>query len=215
MLRRHFTFSSATFHFDADQPGILGAFLFFIDQSTRRGPMPEAATKLPVKNEPSQTAPSARPQEWRPFDTLRNQVDHLFRDFETGFLQSPFQRDFDNFWRREVAFPVTPAVDVVEKENAFELTAELPGLDAKDIGLSLLDNVLTIKGEKNEEKEEKTTDRFVSERRYGSFRRSLQLPAGVDSSKIEASYKGGVLSVKLPKSEEAQKKQTVIPITAK
>lgn len=177
--------------------------------------MAEAATKLPVKNEPSQTAPATRVQEWRPFETLRNQVDRLFRDFETGFLQSPLYRDIDNFWRRDFAFPVTPAVDVVEKDNAFELTAELPGLDAKNIELSLSDDVLTIKGEKNEEKEEKTKDRYVSERRYGSFRRSLQLPASVDPAKIEASYKSGVLSVKLPKSEEAKKKQTVIPITAK
>jgi HSP20 family protein len=177
--------------------------------------MAEAATKLPVKNEPSQTAPSTRVQEWRPFETLRNQVDRLFRDFETGFLQSPLYHDIDNFWRRDFAFPVTPAVDVVEKDNAFELTAELPGLDAKNIELSLSEDVLTIKGEKNEEKEEKTKDRYVSERRYGSFRRSLQLPASVDPAKIEASYKSGVLSVKLPKSEDAKKKQTVIPINAK
>jgi HSP20 family protein len=177
--------------------------------------MAEAATKLPVKNEPSQMAPSTRVQEWRPFETLRNQVDRLFRDFETGFLQSPLYRDIDNFWRRDVTLPVTPAVDIVEKENAFELTAELPGLDAKNIELSLSDDILTIKGEKTEEKEEKTKDRYVSERRYGSFRRSLQLPASVDPAKIEASYKNGVLSVKLPKSEEAKKKQTVIPITSK
>lgn len=177
--------------------------------------MAEAATKLPVKNEPSQMVPSTRVQEWRPFETLRNQVDRLFRDFETGFLQSPLYRDIDNFWRRDVTLPVTPAVDVVEKENAFELTAELPGLDAKNIELSLSDDILTIKGEKTEEKEEKTKDRYVSERRYGSFRRSLQLPASVDPAKIEASYKSGVLGVKLPKSEEAKKKQTVIPITSK
>jgi HSP20 family protein len=177
--------------------------------------MAEAATKLPVKTEPSPTAPTTRVQEWRPFETLRNQVDHLFRDFETGFLQSPFYRDIDNFWRRDPAFPVTPAVDVAEKESAFELTAELPGLDAKNIELSLADDVLTIKGEKNEEKEEKTKDRYVSERHYGSFRRSLQLPSSVDPSKIEAAYKSGVLTVTLPKSTEAKKKQTVIPITTK
>lgn len=176
--------------------------------------MAEAATKLPVKTEPSQT-PSTRVQEWRPFDTLRNQVDRLFRDFEHGFLQSPFHRDIDTFWRRDLGFPVTAAVDVIEKDNAFELTAEIPGLDAKNIELSLSDGVLTIKGEKNEEKEEKTKDRYVSERRYGSFRRSLQLPATVDAGKIEATYKNGVLTVKLPKSEEAKKKQTVIPITTK
>lgn len=177
--------------------------------------MAEAATKLPVKTEPSQTAPSARLQEWRPFDSLRNQVDRLFRDFEHGFPQSPLYRDIDTFWHRDFASAVTPAIDVVEKDNAFGLTAEIPGLDAKNIELSLSDDVLTIKGEKSEEKEEKTKDRYVSERRYGSFRRSLQLPASVDAGKIEATYKSGVLTVKLPKSEEAKKKQTVIPITSK
>jgi HSP20 family protein len=176
--------------------------------------MAEAATKLPVKTETSAT-PSTRALEWRPFEGLRNQVDRLFRDFETGFLQSPFYRDVDNFWRRDLAFPVTPAVDIIEKDNAFEITAELPGLEAKNIELSLSDDVLTIKGEKKEEKEEKTKDRYVSERRYGSFRRSVQLPSSIDPGKIEAHYKSGILTVALPKSAEAQKKQTVIPITAK
>ena len=176
--------------------------------------MAEAATKLPVKNETSPAA-STRVLEWRPFESLRNQVDRLFRDFETGFLQSPFYRDVDNFWRRDLAFPVTPAVDIVEKDNSFEITAELPGLDAKNIELSLADDVLTIKGEKKEEKEEKTRDRHISERRYGSFRRSVQLPSSIDAGKIEANYKSGILTIALPKSAEAQKKQTVIPITTK
>jgi HSP20 family protein len=175
--------------------------------------MAEAATKLPVKTEKSSTTPSVF--EWRPFEGLRNQVDRLFREFETGFLQSPFYRDVDNFWRRDLAFPVTPAMDVVEKDSAFEITAELPGLDAKNIELSVSDDVLTVKGEKNEEKEEKTKDRYVSERRYGSFRRSIQLPGSVDASKIEANYKSGILTVTLPKSAEARKKQTVIPIATK
>lgn len=176
--------------------------------------MADAATKLPVKTETT-SPPSAPAQEWRPFESLRSQVDRLFHDFETGFLKSPFYRDVDNFWRRDLAFPVTPAVDVVEKDNAFELTAEIPGLDAKNIELSLADDVLTIKGEKNEEKEEKTKDRYISERRYGSFRRSLQLPSSVDPTRIEANYRSGVLTVTLPKSAEAGKKQTLIPISAK
>jgi HSP20 family protein len=175
--------------------------------------MAEAATKLPVKAETA--SPSTRAREWRPFEGLRSQVDRLFHDFETGFLQSPFYRDVDNFWRRDVAFPVTPAVDIIENDNAFEITAELPGLDAKNIELGLSDDVLTIKGEKKEEKEEKTKDRYVSERRYGSFRRSVQLPSSIDAGKIEANYKSGILTITLPKSAEAQKKQTVIPITTK
>jgi HSP20 family protein len=175
--------------------------------------MAEAATKLPVKTEAPST-PSRLP-EWRPFEGLRNQVDRLFRDFETGFLQSPFSRNVEDFWRRDFAFPVTPAIDIVEKENAFEIAAELPGLDVKNIELSLSDDVLTIKGEKKEEKEEKTKDHYVSERRYGSFRRSVQLPSSVDAGKIEANYKSGVLTITLPKTAEAKKKETVIPITAK
>lgn len=108
-----------------------------------------------------------------------------------------------------------PAIDIVEKDKAFEVTAELPGLDAKNIDLQLSDNVLTIKGEKQEEKEERTKDRHVTERRYGSFHRSLQVPSSVDAEKIEANFKNGVLTVTLPKSPEAQKKQKTIPVTAK
>ena len=91
----------------------------------------------------------------------------------------------------------------------------MPGLDVKDIDVRLANGMLTIKGEKREEKQEKTKDRYVSERRYGSFRRSLQVPGSVDSEKIESSFKNGVLTVTLPKSPEAQKKQKTIPVTAK
>jgi HSP20 family protein len=177
--------------------------------------MAEAATKLAVKTETPAAPQRAKVTEWHPFEGLRNQIDRLFRDFETGFLQMPLYRDTDNFWRRDFGFAVTPAIDIVEKDNSYEVTAELPGLDAKNIDLQLSDGVLTIKGEKNEEKEEKTKDRYVSERRYGSFRRSLQVPTSVDANKIEASYKSGVLTVTLPKSAEAQKQQKTIPITAK
>ena len=119
------------------------------------------------------------------------------------------------FWRRDLGFTVTPAIDIVEKEKAFEVTAEIPGLDAKNVDVQLSDNVLTIKGEKQEEKEEKTKDRYVSERRYGSFLRSLQVPGSVDANKIEASFKNGVLTVTMPKSPEAQRKEKTIPVTAK
>ncbi len=178
--------------------------------------MAEAATKLPIKNQPQ--PPSRQPAkvaEWRPFEALRGQVDRLFRDFESGFLRAPLYPDINAFWRRDFGFAVTPAIDIVEKDNAFEVTAELPGLDPKNIELQLSDGVLTIKGEKTEEKEEKTKDRYVSERRYGSFRRSLQVPGSVDSDRIEASYKSGVLTVTLPKSAEARKNQKIIPIKAK
>jgi len=180
--------------------------------------MAEAATKLPIKTEGTPAGSATKAADWQPFDALRNQVDRLFHDFQTGFLQAPFYRTLpaiESFWRRDLGFNVTPAIDIVEKDKAFEVTAELPGLDAKNIDLQLSENVLTIKGEKQEEKEEKTKDRYVSERRYGSFRRSLQVPGSVDADKIEASFKSGVLTVTLPKSPEAQKKQKTIPVSVK
>ncbi|MGB9118258.1 Hsp20/alpha crystallin family protein [Bradyrhizobium sp.] len=180
--------------------------------------MAEAATKLPIKTETTPAAPATKAADWQPFDVLRDQVDRLFHDFQTGFIQNPFFRplpDIEAFWRRDLGFNVTPAMDIVEKDKAFEVTAELPGLDAKNIDLQLSDGMLTIKGEKQEEKEEKTKDRYVSERRYGSFRRSLQIPGSVDTNKIEANFKSGVLTVTLPKSADAEKKQKTIPVNVK
>jgi HSP20 family protein len=180
--------------------------------------MAEAATRLPIKTETDQGTLPAKAADWQPFDILRGQVDRLFHDFQAGFLQAPFFRpfpDIESFWRRELGFNVTPAMDIVEKDRTFEVTAELPGLDAKDIDVQLANGMLTIKGEKQEEKEEKTKGRYVSERRYGSFRRTLQIPGGVDSEKIEASYKSGVLTVTLPKSLETQKKEKTIPVAVR
>lgn len=179
--------------------------------------MAESATKLPIKTEPTPAAP-AKAADWQPFEALRNQVDRLFHDFQTGFLQAPTYRsllDIEPFWRRDFGLDLTPAMDIVEKDKAFEVTAELPGLDVKDIDIQLSEGMLTIKGEKQEQKEEKTKDRYVSERRYGSFRRSLRVPGSVDADKIEASYKSGVLTVTLPKAPEAQSNQKKIPVTSK
>ena len=102
-------------------------------------------------------------------------------------------------------WPVAPAIDLAEKEKEFEITAELPGLDDKNVEIKVANNTLTIRGEKTEEKEEKEKDYHLSERRYGSFQRSFTLPDGVDADKIEASFAKGVLTVRLPKTEEAQK----------
>ncbi|QHO79088.1 molecular chaperone Hsp20 [Bradyrhizobium sp. CCBAU 051011] len=178
--------------------------------------MAEAATKLLIKTQATSAPQVTTASGWQPFDALRNQIDRLFHDFQAGLLQVPSRSllDIEPSWRRDFGFEVTPAVDI-ENEKAFEVTAELPGLDVKNINLQLSDNVLTIKGEKQEEKEEKTKDRYVSERQYGSFRRSLRVPGTVDADKIEASFKGGILTVTLPKSPEAQKKQKTIPVSVK
>ena len=100
---------------------------------------------------------------------------------------------------------------MADTEKAYEVTAELPGMDEKNVEVKLANGVLTIKGEKKEEGE-KQKDYHLSERRYGSFQRSFTVPDGVDAEKIEATFKNGVLMVSLPKTPEAQKKEKQIAI---
>ena len=180
--------------------------------------MAESTSKIPVKTEKKASLPnlfgvSANP--WAPLDTLRREVDQIFDRFrETGSRLPRPSSLFDFAWPHEAGFAVAPAVDVVEHDKEYEITAELPGLDEKNIEVKLSNGVLLIKGEKREEKEEKDKDYYVSERRYGSFSRSFQVPAGVDVSKIEANFSKGVLTVKLPKSVELMKNDKTIEIKA-
>jgi HSP20 family protein len=169
--------------------------------------MAETATKVPVKGgERAPERPSTL-QAWRPFESLHREVDRLFEDFDRNLWQTPFHRsvfDMEPFWRREAALTAVPAVDIIEKDNAYEVTAELPGMEEKDIEVKASDGSLTIKGEKQEQKEEKKKDYYLQERRFGSFERRFRVPEGVDIDKIEANFKKGVLTVKLPKRPEAQ-----------
>jgi HSP20 family protein len=101
---------------------------------------------------------------------------------------------------------------LIEHEKAFELTAELPGLDEKNVEVKVANGVLMIKGEKAEDKEEKSKDFHMRERRFGAFERALRIPDMVDPDKIEATFKKGVLMVKMPKTAEAQKPVRKIPV---
>ena len=180
--------------------------------------MAETATKLPVKTtEKKPEEKAAALQAWRPFGSLRREVDRLFEDFDRDFWRFPFRRSFfdmEPFWQREATWSAAPAVDVVEKDNAFEVTADLPGLDEKNIEVKLVNGTLTIKGEKQEEKEEKKKDYYLQERHFGSFERSFRVPESVDIEKVEASFKKGVLTVTLPKKAEAQKPAKKIEVKA-
>ena len=163
---------------------------------------------IPVEVKKAAPAPaptSARlPDTWRSF---RQEMDRLFDRF-SGFGLPTFRRWFDSepTWTYEssFSFPV-PAVDVTEDENDFKVTAELPGLEEKDIDVKVSNHTLTIKGEKTYEKEEKNKDHHMSERAYGSFQRSFTIPDEVDADKITAALAKGVLTVTLPKTAEAQK----------
>ncbi|MGO9020003.1 MAG: Hsp20/alpha crystallin family protein [Syntrophobacteraceae bacterium] len=103
-----------------------------------------------------------------------------------------------------------PAFDISEADDHFVVKADLPGIDPKNLDISLAGNVLTIRGEKKEEREEKNERYYTLERQFGSFSRSFMLPADVKEEGIEASYKGGVLRVNIPKSERAKQKK--IPV---
>ncbi|PDT75005.1 Hsp20/alpha crystallin family protein [Bradyrhizobium sp. C9] len=174
--------------------------------------MAENVSKLPVKADDKAAALASA---WRPFESLRSEMNRLFDDFDRGFWRSPFRSSLlDIVPQRQAAWASAPAVDVVEKDNAYEITAELPGMDEKNIEVKVANDVLTIKGEKREEKEEKKTDYYLQERSFGSFERSFAMPQGVDADKIEAAFAKGVLSVKLPKKPEAVKSAKQIPVKA-
>jgi HSP20 family protein len=150
---------------------------------------------------------------WRSF---RNEMDRMFDQFWRGNLALPsLRRAFEpeRFRRFAPFFGVSvPAVDLVEEDTAFRLTAEMPGMTDKDVDVTVSGDMVTIKGEKREEKKEQTKYYFCSERRYGSFQRSLELPAGVDRDKIAASFKNGILTMTLPKTAEAVKQQKKIEV---
>jgi HSP20 family protein len=99
-----------------------------------------------------------------------------------------------------------PAVDVSETGDKITVKAEIPGMEAKDIEISMVGDTLTLKGEKKAEREEKEENYHMVERSYGSFSRTMKLPATVDADKVEATYKNGVLTVVLPKKEEVKPK---------
>jgi len=172
--------------------------------------MAEAESKVPVKTE----APE-RPKTWRPFESLRREVDQLFEDFGRRVRHSPFRRsvfDIEPFWRRELTWRAPPAVDIDERDNAYEVTAELPGMDEKNIEVRLANGSLIIKGEREDAKEEKKKDYHLRERHYGSFERQFAVPEGVDTDKIEARFKKGVLTITLPKKPEAIKPEKKIEV---
>lgn len=134
---------------------------------------------------------------WNPFGSLLNQ----------GLLDDFFSTDF----------PVTrgfdPVIDVKEDEKDFVIKAELPGLNKDDFKLTVEDNSLILEGEKKLEKEDKRDNFYRSERSYGSFRRVFRLTDSVDSKKISADYKNGILSITIPKTEKAKPKSVEVKVS--
>jgi len=136
-------------------------------------------------------------------DRMRRDMDRLWDSF---FEDRPMVRRGD--WMGEWM----PSLDLSETKNEFVVKAEVPGMTPKDIDISLSEGILTIRGEKKQEKEEKEENYHFVERSYGSFSRSIRLPGEVHSDKIKAAYKDGILRVTLPKTEETKKKEIKIKV---
>jgi HSP20 family protein len=133
-------------------------------------------------------------------------VERMFEDW----LEDVWSRPFPRLWRpgfgqfRAMSF-AAPALDVYDQKDDLIVKAEIPGLSKDEIEISLEGNILTIKGEKKKEEEVKEEDYYRSERSYGAFSRGIELPVAVQTDKVNASFKNGVLEIRLPKTEEARK----------
>ena len=140
-------------------------------------------------------------------------MDRLVDRFTAGCGVPSLRRMFDiePAWRHESSFGfAAPAADITEDDKAYKIAAELPGMSEKDIEVSLL----VLKGEKRQEREEQEKNRYLSERSYGAFQRSFALPDGIDRNKIAAEFSKGVLTLTLPKTQEAQKQPKKIEVKA-
>ena len=135
---------------------------------------------------------------WAPLRDLEGQFNRLFGELA---------RDYDLFDRGWA-----PAVDLKENEQEYTLEADLPGMKKDEIEITVMDNAITLKGERKHETETKEKDYHRVERRYGSFERTFEIPGGFDADKIAARFDNGVLKVTLPKREEAKPKQIDVKV---
>ena len=138
-----------------------------------------------------------------PFFALHDQINRVFDDFTHGFGMPSFGSERGFGW---------PSVDLKEDEKAYRIEAELPGMEEKDVEVTLTNNVLTIRGEKRSEQDD--AKQRYSERYYGQFERRITLDADVEPDKVQAKFKNGVLKIEVPKAEEAQQSARRIPISS-
>lgn len=146
----------------------------------------------------------ARPRDL--LTSLRDEMDRVFERFDHGWP------GFPSLFARGAGTGLTPHFDVRDDGKSITVEAELPGVEEKDVKLTLADGVLTIRGEKKQEREEKKDDYYLAERSFGSFERSLRLPEGVDDTQVSAHFDKGVLKIVAPKKPEAVKSERQIEI---
>lgn len=149
--------------------------------------MTTSTTRAPAVSRP--------PARLTPFSVLQGEIDRVFENFT-------------NWGGFEAAF--NPSMEVTETDKSIEISTELPGMDEKDVEISIANDILTVRGEKRAEKEEKKKAYRLVERSYGSFERSLALPPGINADAIKASMSKGVLKIALPKPAAAQSQKVKI-----
>lgn len=156
------------------------------------------------------TAPAAR-REDNPVEELHQRVNELFDSFfdtfNIGFRWPALTHD-------DESLAISPRVDISETDDEVRVTAELPGMDEKDIQVTLDDHVLVVRGEKKQAHEDKNRNYHLVERSFGSFQRAIALPAGVEQDQVKATFRKGVLSVSVPKAPAAKTQQKKIAISA-
>ncbi len=145
---------------------------------------------------------------WRPFRELemfRREIDRLFDEI--------FEREFPAPRRaREITRVFAPAVDMYEKKDEIVIKAELPGMNRDDISIELTEDAITLSGEITREEEAKEADYYCAERTYGKFSRTIDLLVKVNIEKAEATYKDGILEIRLPKAEEAKRREIKLKV---
>jgi HSP20 family protein len=156
---------------------------------TMKSPVPVVRTRSPAVRESN------------PFTSLQQEIDRLFDGLSTTFAG-------------RMSKDLAPTMDIAETDKDIEITVELPGMQEKDVQLNLADNILTIRGEKKNEREETKKDYHLVERSYGSFMRTVELPAGVDPDQIKAEMAKGVLKVAVSKPAPAQTKKIDVKAAA-
>lgn len=144
-----------------------------------------------------------------PINALQSEVNRLFDDF---FGTTGGMGFFDRFPVTSQAFQFSPAVDFKEMDGAFEVVADIPGVDSKDIQVTMTDGYLTIRGEKKQETKEEKAGYIRQERYQGSFQRVLPIPDTANMEGAEASFKDGVLKIAIPKKAGAQQKPKTLEI---
>ena len=184
--------------------------------------MTEAAKEVLVTEEKvteaerrMETEPAPAQREAWLFENVRRSIEHAFDNLYRGPRRLPFTRsafDVSPVSPRELIWGPLPTVDIVETENDYFITAELPGVAASDVDVKLSARHLTVKADKKEARKEQAKTVHVSERRYGALERTFHVPESVDTDNIRAAFANGILTIALPKTPEARQSERNIDV---